>query len=57
MKKLITLLLLSPTTLHSTIGLLPVNAMGCNPSTNKAEVVCAEGEMDCEKKRIEDRIN
>ena len=57
MKKLITLLLLSPTTLHSTIGLLPINAMGCNSSTNKAEVVCAEGDIACEKKLIEDRIN
>ena len=57
MKKLIPLLLLSSATLYSTIGTLPINAMGCNSSTNKAEVVCAEGDIDCEKKLIEDRIN
>ena len=57
MKKLIPLLLLSSATLYSTIGTLPVSAMGCNSSSNKAEVVCAEGDIDCEKKLIEDRIN
>ena len=57
MKKLIPLLLLSSATLYSTIGTLPVSAMGCSSSTNKAEVVCAEGDIDCEKKLIEDRIN
>jgi len=57
MKKLIPLLLLSSATLYSTIGTLPVSAMGCKSSANKAEVVCAEGDFDCEKKLIEDRIN
>ena len=57
MKKLIPLLLLSSATLYSTIGTLPVSAMGCNSSSNKAEVVCSEGDIDCEKKLIEDRIN
>ena len=57
MKKLIPLLLLSSATLYSTIGTLPVSAMGCNSSSNKAEVVCAEGDIDCENKLIEDRIN
>ena len=56
MKRLIPLLLLSSATLYSTIGTLPVSAMGCN-SSNKAEVVCAEGDIDCEKKLIEDRVN
>ncbi|WP_269609711.1 hypothetical protein [Prochlorococcus marinus] len=57
MKKLIPLLLLSSATLYSTIGSVPINAMGCNSSANKAEVVCAEGDIDCENKLIEDRIN
>ena len=57
MKKLIPLLLLSSATLYSTIGTLSVSAMGCNSSTNKAKVICAEGDIDCEKKLIENRIN
>ena len=57
MKKLIPLLLLSSTTLYSTIVTLPVSAMGCNSSSKKAEVVCAEGDTACEKKIIENRIN
>ena len=57
MKKLIPLLLLSSATLYSTIGTLPVTAMGCNSSADKAEVVCAQGESDCEKNLIESRIN
>ena len=57
MKKLIPLLLLSSATLYSTIGTLPVTAMGCNSSTEKAEVVCDEGDFDCEKTLIENRIN
>ena len=57
MKKLIPLLLLSSATLSSTIDSLPVSAMGCNSFSNKEEVVCAEGDIDCEKKLIEDRIN
>tara|TARA_B100000579_G_scaffold295900_1_gene246031 strand:- start:17175 stop:17276 length:102 start_codon:yes stop_codon:yes gene_type:complete len=32
-------------------------SMGCNSTTNKTEVVCDEGDIDCEKKIIEDRIN
>ena len=57
MKKLIPLLLLSSAILYSTIGILPVSAMGCNSSTNKAEVLCTEGDIDCEKKLIENRTN
>ena len=57
MKKLIPLLLLSSTTIYSTIGTLPVTAMGCSSSADKAEVVCAEGDIYCEKKQIENRIN
>ena len=57
MKKLIPLVLLSSATLYSTIGTLPVTAMGCNSSTEKAEVVCVEGDFDCKKTLIENRIN
>ena len=57
MKKLIPLLLLFSTTLYSTIGILPVSATGCNSSTNKGEDICDEGDIACEKKLIEDRIN
>ena len=57
MKNLIPFLLLSSATLYSTIGTLPVSAMGCNSSANKSEVACIEGDTDCEKKLIEDRIN
>ena len=57
MKKLIPLLLLSSATLYSTIGTLPVTAIGCNSSGNKAEVVCTEGDFDCEKKLIDDQTN
>ena len=57
MKKLIPLLLLSSATLYSTIGTLPVTAFGCNSSGNKAEVVCTEGDFDCEKKLIDDQTN
>ena len=57
MKKLIPLLLLSSATIYSPIGTLPVSAMGCNSFTNKVEVVCAEGDIDCEKKLIENLIN
>ena len=57
MKKLIPLLLLSSATLYSTIGSLPVTAMGCDSSADKAEVACAQGDSDCEKNLIENRIN
>tara|TARA_B100000579_G_scaffold39845_1_gene27847 strand:- start:192 stop:365 length:174 start_codon:yes stop_codon:yes gene_type:complete len=57
MKKLIPLLFLSSATLYSAIGTLPVTAMGCNSSKETAEVICAEGDFDCEKKLIENRIN
>ena len=57
MKKLIPLLLLSSASLYSTIGTLPVSAMGCNSSINQVEMFCAEGDIDCEKKLVEDRVN
>ena len=57
MKNLIPLLLLSSATFYSSIGTLPVAAMGCNSSAQKSEVVCAEGDIDCENKLIKNRIN
>ncbi len=57
MQRSIPFLLLSSITLYSTIGISPVSAMGCNSSANKVEVVCSEGDTDCEKKLVENRIN
>ncbi len=57
MMKLIPLSLLLSTTLYSTIGTLPVGAMDCISSANKVEMVCEDGDVECEKKLIENRIN
>ena len=57
MKKIIQFLFLSSATLSLTIAPLPVNAMGCTSSKEKAEVICVEDDFDCEKKLIENRIN
>ena len=50
MKKLIPYLLLTATTLHTVLGVSPVMAMGCGSHSDKAEVVCAEGDTYCEEK-------
>ena len=50
MKKFIPYLLFSVTTLHTVFGLSPVMAMGCGSYSDKAEVVCDEGDTDCEEK-------
>ena len=57
MKKLIPLLFLSTTAFYSTIGSLPVTAMGCSSSADKFEIVCDESDIDCKKKQLENRIN
>ena len=57
MKRLIPLLLISSATLHSTFNTSSTNAMGCNSFATKAVVVCEEGDIDCEKRLIENRIN
>ena len=57
MKKLIPLLLLSSASFYSTFLTLPVNAMGCSSSNNNIENVCEDGDLDCEKRIIEERIN
>ena len=57
MKRLIPLLFLSSATLYSAIGTLPVSAMGCSSSNNKAEEVCIKGDDECERKILQRRIN
>tara|TARA_B100000214_G_C23934828_1_gene612628 strand:- start:635 stop:808 length:174 start_codon:yes stop_codon:yes gene_type:complete len=50
MKKFIPYLLFSATTLHTLLGVLPVMAMGCGTHSDKAEIVCEEGDTYCEEK-------
>ena len=49
MKKFIPYLLFSATTLHTVLNVSPVMAMGCGAHSNKAEIVCEEGDADCEE--------
>ncbi len=56
MKKLISYLLFSMTTLHTILGLSPVMAMGCGVHLDKVEVDCSEEDIDC-KKKIADTPN
>ena len=56
MKNLISLLLFSSATLFTIVGNFSVFAMSCN-TKNNSEVVCNEGNVTCEKKIIEERIN
>ena len=56
MKKIIPYLLFSATTLHTVLG-SPVMAMGCSSHSDKAEVVCEEGDTDCEEKISASTIN
>ena len=57
MKKLIPYLLFSAATLHTVIGVSPVMAMGCGSHSDKVEVVCEEGDTDCEEKISASTIN
>ena len=57
MKKFIPYLLFSAATLHTVIGISPVVALGCDSQTPTSEIVCKEGDIDCQKKVIESRIN
>tara|TARA_B100000902_G_C26823122_1_gene674986 strand:+ start:128 stop:313 length:186 start_codon:yes stop_codon:yes gene_type:complete len=50
MKKFIPYLLFSATTLHTVLGVLPVMAIGCSSNSDKADVVCEEGDTDCQEK-------
>ena len=57
MKKFIPYLLFSATTLHTVLGVSPVMAMGCSSHLDKVEVVCVEGETDCQEKVSASTIN
>ena len=57
MKKFIPYLLFSAATLHTFLGVSPVMAMGCSSHSDKAEVVCEEGDTDCEEKISASTIN
>ena len=50
MKKFIPYLLFSATTLHTFLGVSPVMAMGCSSHSDKVEVVCEEGDIECQEK-------
>ena len=57
MKKFIPYLLFSITTLHTVLGVSPVMAMSCSSHSDKAELVCEDGETDCEEKISASTIN
>tara|TARA_Y100001968_G_C19103862_1_gene593876 strand:- start:322 stop:522 length:201 start_codon:yes stop_codon:yes gene_type:complete len=57
MKKFIPYLLFSAATLHSVLGVSPVLAMGCSSHSDKVEVVCEEGDTDCQEKISISTIN
>ena len=57
MKKFIPYLLFSATTLHTFLGVSPVMAMGCSSHAGKSEVVCEEGDTDCEENISTSTIN
>ena len=56
MKKFIPLLLFSATTLHTFLGASPVMAMGCDSRSDKSEVVCEDGDIQCKDKISESNI-
>tara|TARA_Y100001968_G_C19307296_1_gene692290 strand:+ start:165 stop:338 length:174 start_codon:yes stop_codon:yes gene_type:complete len=57
MKKFIPYLLFTSATIHAIVGIAPVMAMGCSADSEKTELICEEGDLDCQKKVIESRIN
>ena len=57
MKKFIPYLLFSATTLHTVLGVSPLMAMACASHSDKAEVVCEEGDTDCLDKTSASTIN
>ncbi len=57
MKKFIPYILFSATTLHTFLGISPVMAMGCSSHSDKVEVVCDEGDIECQKKISISTIN
>ena len=57
MKNFIPYLLISATTFHTFLGALPVTAFGCSSNSDKAEVVCKDGDENCEKDAFDSTIN
>ena len=57
MKKFIPYLLFSATTLYTALSNSPVMAMGCSSHSDKVEVVCEEGDIDCQEKISTSTIN
>ena len=57
MKKFIPYLLFSATTLHTVLVVSPVMAMSCGLHSDKAEVVCEDGDTDCQEKISASTIN
>ena len=57
MKKFIPYLLFSATILPTVLGISPVMAMGCGSHSDKAEVICEQGDTDCRKKISASTIN
>ena len=50
MKKIFPYLLFSATTLHKVLGVSQVIAIGCVSHSDKAEIVCEEGDTDYQEK-------
>ena len=57
MRKFIPYLLFSATILHAFLGASPVMAMGCSTHSDKAEVVCEDGDSKCKTKISESTLN
>ena len=57
MKKFIPFLLFSATTFHTFLGALPVTAMSCGTEADNSEVVCKDGDENCEKDAFDSTIN
>ena len=57
MKKIIPYLLFSASTLYTFLGASPVMAMECSSHSDKVEVVCDEGDIECQKKISVSTIN
>jgi len=57
MKKFVPYLLFSATTLHTILGISPVMAMGCDSHSNRSEVVCETGDVNCDEENSAKNIN
>ena len=57
MRKFIPYVLFSATTLHTVLTVSPVMAFSCDAHSDKAEVVCEEGDTDCKEKISPSKTN